>query len=129
MLSLAVSDVAFELLVMHFDAFGDLFDVGPELLDENLCLMKAVVDLFEPLVDFLEASGHLAEAVFNDRRQLVYFHAAEGTSVQVTSQRFYCVWNQTSFRYFGSSASISPSPRKFRPITAAMIAAPGKMVR
>ena len=33
------------------------------------------------------------------------------------------------FRYFGSSASISPSPRKFSPITASMIAAPGKMAR
>ena len=34
-----------------------------------------------------------------------------------------------SFRYFGSSASINPSPRKFNPITASMIAAPGKIAR
>src|SRR5436305_1149393 len=28
-------------------------------------------------------------------------------------------------RYFGSSASISPSPKKFKPITASMMAMPG----
>ena len=32
----------------------------------------------------------------------------------------------SSFRYFGSSASMRPSPRKLRPITASMMAAPGK---
>ena len=141
---------------MHLHSLGDLPDVVAKVLDEDLGLVNAVVDLlkspidllelpidlletpvdlletpvdlFETPVDLLETPvdllesfvdlsepcfhtfGECFQAVLDDRCQLLNFHYPEGTSVQVTSQSFYSEWNPISFRYFGSSASISPSP-------------------
>src|SRR6266496_571438 len=110
----------FQTLVNPFETLVNPFETLVNLFETLVNLFETLVNLFETLVDLSEscfhARGEFLQPCLNDRREFVHFHEPEGTSVKVASQNFYLVWNQISFRYFGSSASISPSPRKFRPI-------------
>jgi hypothetical protein len=110
-LLVAVGNVALELLVMHLDSLGDLFDVAGQLLDQDARPVDVLVEsgeasvgLLEPSVDLLQSSvdiresflhsrGDLLESIRDNRCQLSYFHDSEATSVLVTSQGFYIGWS------------------------------------
>src|SRR5207248_2311619 len=63
------------------------------------------------------------------RGEMNELHPPENSQASSTAMASAAVRRYICLRYFGSSASIKPSPRKFSPITAAMIAAPGKIAR